>query len=288
MRNMERCRSMKREPTRLPRGVQASRELVTVAKDACPTISISPPPLVHVTSVGWGRRIIGAGTIEKRGCRVFGRELVYAFLGRPAYRFKAGDEKAEQLNFFPFAIVLSPDALPVPYHVYPFDTGAYVSGYYDEAMDPSIYLEDYELEPTAEAALRHVEWGFGSIDGYIDAKLKSGRAATLPDWRSVAKNWISIAGLASTGSNRPDRRASAVEFAYSHSIDLREGHGRLVVFPQQLLEDPRGVNSEFRDHLTALNIAFDTYEWRPNETPDSYANEIVDVVERNLRERSQT
>lgn len=273
---------MATDAKRRPRGVANSRELVELARTAFPTVSIATPDLVHVTTVGWGRRIVGSGLLERRRCNVFEKELVYFFLARPAYRFGNGDEKNDQLNFFPFAIVLSPAALPAPYHIYPFDTGAFMAGFYDEVVDPSIYIEDYELEPDLAAADRHLEWAFGDLPNYFDARIKPALAGSIPQWRAVAQSWIRIAGLSSVGRQKPDRRASALEVAYSRSIDLRQGHGRLLVFPEQLLEDPHGRNTAFLDMVRVLKIDFETYDWRPNETPDSYADVIADVIRRNL------
>jgi hypothetical protein len=273
---------MTTDTRRKPRGVVANRELVELAKAACPTVSIAPPDLVHVTSVGWGRRIVGGGLLERRQCNVFGKELVYFFVARPAYRFGRGDEKSDQLNFFPFAVVLSPSALPAPYHVFPFDTGAYMAGFYDEVVDPSIYLEDYELDPDLTSAVRHIEWAFGSLEEYYDAKVRSGLAGSMPHWRSVAQSWIRIASLAATGRERPDRRASALELAYAQSVDLRQGHARLLIFPEQLLEDPNGANSALLQSIRDLNVDFETYDWRPNETPDSFADVIAQIMRRRL------
>ncbi|WP_137863672.1 MULTISPECIES: hypothetical protein [unclassified Sphingomonas] len=273
---------MTADTRRKPRGVDANRELVELAKTACPTVSISPPDLIHVTTVGWGRRVINGGLLERRQCSVFGKELVYFFVARPAYRFRKGDEKNDQLNFFPFAIALSPSALPAPYHVFPFDTGAYMAGFYNAVVDPSIYLDDYELEPELASALRHIEWAFGGVEEYFDAKVKTGLASSIPHWRSVAQNWIRIASLAATGRDQPDRRASAIELAYAQSIDLRQGHTRLLVFPEQLLEDPNGANSALLKSIRDLNVDFETYDWRPNETPDSFADMIAQIMRRRL------
>lgn len=267
---------------RRPRGIAANRELVELAKVAHSTVSIAPPNLIHITSVGWGRRVVDTGVLERRRCGVFGKELVYFFVNRPAYRFARGDEKNDQLNFFPFAIALSPDALPAPYHIYPFDTGAYMAGFYDEVVDPSIYIDDYELEPQIVSALQHIEWAFGNLDEYFDAKIKVGLAGKIPLWRSVAHSWIRIASLASVGREKPDRRASAVELAYAQSIDLRQGHGLLLVFPEQLLEDPNGKNIAFLESIRSLGIRFATYDWRPNETPDSFAEIIAQTIRRRL------
>ena len=243
--------------------------------------------LVHITSVGWGRRIVSAGKIETRRCSVFGRDLVYAFMARPAYRFRDGDVKSDQINRFPFVFVISPEKLRDPFHVYPFDTGAAADGRYGDAAQPTVYLDDYELEPRIETAMQHIAWAFGTNAGYFDGVLKAGLADTLPYWRSVGRGWIDIAGLAAIGADRPDARAAAVEVAYNGAIDLRQGHVRLAIFPQQLIEDERGVNAEFIAELDRLGFNFKTYDWRPNETPDSFMDEVTRIVRRHLEEASQ-
>lgn len=268
---------------RRPRGITTKRELVDLAKAAVPSVSISTPDLVHITSVGWGRRIIDSGSLQPKQCNVFGKDLVYFFVARPAYRFGNGDQKNDQLNFFPFAIVLSPEALPTPYHVYPFDTGAFMAGFFDPVVDPSIYIEDYELDPDLSAACRHLEWAFEDVTNYFDARIKPSLVGSIPHWRAVGQSWTRIAGLAGVGSGKPDRRASAVEIAYLQSIDLRQGHGRLLVFPEQLLEDPNGRNTDFLNMLRILDIEFETYDWRANETPDSYSATISAVIRRKLK-----
>lgn len=272
---------------RKPRGVPSKRELVELAKTARHNASPEALDLVHVTSVGWGRRIVAAAKIETRHCPVFDRKLVYAFVARPAYRFQDGNSKHHQMNRFPFVFVISPKALPAPYHVYPFDTGACVARIYGGAPDPTIYLEEYELTPTIEAGLHHIAWAFGTKAAYFEGTLIAGLAETFPAWRSVGRGWIDIASLAATGQDRPDARASSLEIAYEQSIDLKQGHVSLAIFPQQLLEDVRGDNTEFLKEITKLGLITKTYDWRPNETPDSFMDEINSIVRRHLEEGGQ-
>ena len=272
---------------RRPRGLPNKRELVELAADA----RVNRPPdaldLVHITSVGWGRRIVAAGKIELRRCNVFGRDLVYTFMARPAYRFHDGDVKSDQISRFPFVFVISPEKLGAPFHVYPFDTGAAAAGRYGDLAQPTVYLDDYELEPSIAAAMQHIAWAFGTNSSYFEGVLKAGLADTLPYWRSVGRGWIDIAGLAATGVDRPDARAIAIEVAYSSAIDLRQGHVRLAIFPQQLMEDERGDNAQFIAELQQLGLAVKTYDWRPNETPDSFMDEVTRIVQRHLEETDQ-
>ncbi|MFN3817363.1 hypothetical protein [Blastomonas sp.] len=158
-----------------------------------------------------------------------------------------------------------------------------MAGFFDPVVDPSIYIEDYELDPDLSAACRHLEWAFEDVTNYFDARIKPSLVGSIPHWRAVGQSWTRIAGLAGVGSGKPDRRASAVEIAYLQSIDLRQGHGRLLVFPEQLLEDPNGRNTDFLNMLRILDIEFETYDWRANETPDSYSATISAVIRRKLK-----
>jgi hypothetical protein len=278
---------MNADNRRRPRGLPTKRELVDLAADARPNQPLEPLDLVHVTSVGWGRRIIGTARIETRPCRVFDRDLIYAFMARPAYRFRDGDVKSSQISRFPFVFVMSSQALGDPFHVYPFDTGAYVADVYGKNVDPTIYLDDYELTPRIAATLQHITWAFGSKTAYFEGTLRADLGDTLPFWRTVGRGWIDIASLAATGRDRPDARASSIEIAYDKSIDLKQGHVRLLIFPQQFIEDDRGRNVEFIAELSKLGLTYKTYDWRPNETPDSFMDEITRIVRRHLDDTGQ-
>jgi hypothetical protein len=221
------------------------------------------------------------GQIEARPCSVFKRDLVYLFLGRPAYRLPNGDAKSDQINRFPCAFVIRPDNLGSPFHVYPFDTGAGVSGCYGDIVDPHVYLEDYELDPELRAAQKHIAWAFGGNRQYYQGDLIPGLAKGLHAWQSVGLGYLTIAGLAATGSNRPDKRASAIEIAYAKHLPLK-GHVRLAIFPQQLIEDDRGKNSEFVADLRKHGLLWETYDWRAYEAPDFFVDELTRIVGNSL------
>jgi len=271
---------------RKPRGLRTERRLVELAKHPGTNELPELMDLVHITSAGRGRRIITAEKIETRRCNVFDRELVYAFVARPAYRFPDGNEKSEQINRFPVVFVISPRNLEEPHHIYPMDTGAAVKGVYGSAVDPEVYLEEYELDPDLNATLLHIAWAFGSKAAYFDGHLKTGLANTLPHWESAVRGWIKIATLPAEGSNRPDDRASAIEIAYRSNIALRD-NVRLIILPQQLLEDPRGSNTQLIAALKSLKLEIKCYDWRPNETPDSFMADITTIVRRHLEDTGQ-
>lgn len=257
------------------------RELAARVKTVAP---LHIDALVHVTPVGYAREIIETGQIEARACEVFKhRELVYFFALRPAYRLKDGSEKTDKINYFPCVFVVSPEGLREPFHVYPFDTGGALAGMFDGKADKTIPLQDYELDPTLEAAGRHIRWAFGSHENYLEGDLRPNVLDGVPQHETVTRGFIDIAGLASSGHNAPDRRASAVEIAYSRHIPLK-GNVRMVVLPKQYVEDGTGENQALIARLKDLGIAWRVYDWQANRAPDDFLHEITDLVTRYYRE----
>lgn len=240
--------------------------------------------LVHVASVGVGREIIESGKLEARRCAVFkDKELVYFFALRPAYRLKDGTEKSDKLNYFPCVFVVAPDNLRDPYHVFPFDTGGALAGVFDRKADREVPLEDYELDPSLEAAGRHIRWAFGDVENYLQGDLRPDVLADVPRHETVTWGFVDIAELASSKRNDADLRASAVEIAYDRHVPL-QGNVRLVIIPKQYMEDPNGPNQDFITRLNELGLEWKTYDWQPNRAPDDFLHEINDQVMRFYRE----
>ena len=216
---------------------------------------------------------------------MFNKELVYFFLLRPAYRVSQSDEKSDQINRFPFVFVLRPTNVGTPHHVYPFDTGGAFSGVFGDKPDPYVRLEDYELLPTLSAAAGHIGWAFGSVDNYFYGSLKLGLVETLQQWESASRSFISIAALASSGHNQPDKRASAIEVAYRHHVPLK-GNAILAVLPKQLLESGTATNVELIKKLNDQDIKWKEYDWHPNSKPDDFFDEISNIVFEHFNLRS--
>lgn len=241
--------------------------------------------LVHVTAVGVAREIIRAGQIETRICKALGANLVYFFAMRPAYKLRDADQKNDILDYFPFVFLVDTDNLGAPYHVYPFDTGGALEGAFDEGASPAVYLEDYALEETLQAVNDHIAWAFGTPADYYSGRLRPDFGKDIPDWDSGPKTFAKIARLASVGSNRPDRRASAIEVAYARHVELREV--KFAILPYQFLEDPHGPNTDMIDKLKAAGVAWETYQWRPNRAPSDFHSEINSLVREHLARSGQ-
>ena len=239
--------------------------------------------LAHVTSVGAAREIIRAEKIEARSCHLFKRELVYFFALRPAYKVKGSEEKRSIIDFFPAVMLVNTeDVGGSPFHVYPFDTGGALAGAFDYGGSENVYLEDYELEVSFQAANDHICWAFETRAAYYDGKLRPRFADQFSHWEVGPLTFAKIAVLASVGSNRPDHRASAIELAFDAHVPLESV--RLIVLPKQFMEDARGDNTEMIERLAAANVEWTTYEWQSNRTPADFQSEINQIVRGRLEE----
>ena len=238
--------------------------------------------LVHVTSVGAVREIIRAGQIETRYCKLFEDGLVYFFALRPAYKLKTSEKKQSIIDFFPSVMLVNSERMGSPFHVYPFDTGGAIGGAFDDGASEHVYLEDYELENSFQAASDHISWAFETRTNYYDGKLKPGFADQFPSWDVGPLTFARIAGLASVGSNRPDRRASAIELAFNAHVQL--DWIRLVILPKQFMEHPSGDNTEMITKLATARVEWKPYEWQSNRTPADFHSEINEIVREHLEE----
>jgi len=164
-----------------------------------------------------------------------------------------------------------------PFHIFPFDTGGAADGVFSELADEFVYLEDYELDSELNGAFRHIAWVFGSPANYFDGHIKPELISETPAFDSTTISYLRIAGLASEGSNRPDRRASAVEVAIRTSIVLAD-HLKHIIAPAQMIEDIGKFDEPLREQLRTLSAEIAVYDWKPNETPDFYMTLVRKMV----------
>jgi hypothetical protein len=234
--------------------------------------------LVHVTSAGHASEILEQEQLVTKKCEVFEKHLVYLFLCQATYRRKDWERKSKDLSIFPVAFILDPNKLGDPYHVYPFDTGAAVNGRYRGARADGVYLEDFALSQDLDSARRFISWAFGSLNSYLDRKLKDEAelSKTYEDWHFVAERFVHIARQAAPGQNEhPDGRAASIEVAYDKHVPL-DAAVRCVIVPDAFLESSRTKNKNpvLTKFLRTSNASIKVYKWRPNDAPNWNMAEI--------------
>lgn len=144
-------------------------------------------------------------------------------------------------------------------------------------------MEDFELDTSHDAASGHIAWAFGTLEDYFDGNLRNDLVASVPAHETVTLSYHAIAGMARSGSNQPDKRASAIEVATSHNVPLKD-NVLLAVIPRQYLDDDGNQNTAFINQLKALRISWRTYEWQPNMVPNELQEEISRIVRRFFQE----
>lgn len=250
-------------------GVNYDRQLISrSAPDGLPAAL----PLVHVTAAWPAKEIVRSGKLITKRCDVFEAELLYFFVLRPAYRSKFGNEESHQLSRFPVVFILRPEAVADPRHVYPFDTGGAAKGAFAKQADPYVPLEDYAVASTHAGAVGHVGWAFGSLESYFEGRLRDGLQDEVPAGESVTRGFIDVARMGVEGSNDHDKRASTIELAASHNIDL-PGNVELVILPKQFLEG----NATLLDEIKAFGANVELYDWQPNRSPDEFQKDILRI-----------
>lgn len=232
-------------------------------------------PLAHVTEVWKAKEAILQQQLLTRKCDVFRRQLLYFFVLRPAYLRRVGEEKSHQITRFPVTFVLRAGAVPDPYHVYPFDTGGGATGAFRSVADALIALEDYELDPTHSAAASFIHWAFGSCEAYYEGRLRPDLRDDLAIHECVASGYIDIAQMGSVGSLKHDKRASTVEIAASHPVQLA-GNVQLLIVPKQYLEGYDALWTEI-EKLIAAGTEIETYDWQPNRAPNEFQKDLMRI-----------
>ncbi len=234
-----------------------------------------PPalPLVHVTAAWPAKEIVRNGKFIAKWCDVFETELLYFFVLRPAYRSRFGQEESHQLSRFPVVFIVRPAAVPDPRHVYPFDTGGAAKGAFGKQADPYVPLEDYAVASTHSGAVGHIGWAFGTLESYFEGTLRDSLQNEIPKGESVTSGFLDVARMGVEGSNDHDKRASTVEVASSHNVDLQDNI-RLAILPKQYLEG----NETLFDELAGFGAEIELYDWQPNRAPDEFQKEIMRIT----------
>jgi hypothetical protein len=231
-------------------------------------VAALPPPaqllgLTHVTTGYILRDILDAGTISSNEpCKLLKEPVVYAFYGRASFR-NADDAIPTDLSFlFPVVFVLDPAEVPAPKYHFGFDTGAFMSGYIDDYLDPRMPLFDFYLEPDISMAARLVEFFFGDASNFLENSPKMDASVPADNYELVSYQKMLIAG--GRGSNKLDDRVSTPELIFDKPISLKRAV-KAIILPDPLSDAP-----EIGGRISKLGIRNEGYEWSGVSRPSEY------------------
>ncbi|MEQ1538925.1 MAG: hypothetical protein ABL928_08370 [Sphingorhabdus sp.] len=230
-------------------------------------------PLVHATSVWCANEIVNQGKLVTNFCREFSKPLIYFFVLRPAYLRKGGDTPNHRVSAFPAAFIFSSQSVETPYHVYPFDTGAAVSGSFFDQANPDIPLDDYALDSNHAGVSNFISWAFGNLTDYYDGRLRSALVDEIKVHDFVGGSYLDIARMGVEGSNTHDKRASSLELTTDHNVDL-PNYLKFVILPKQFVEE----NDVFLARLQSFGAEIEFYDWQPNRAPNEFQKDLMEIA----------
>ena len=224
-------------------------------------------PLFHVCDAVGFRHIIQDVQLKTFTCKVFEKDLLYFFYGRPSYRIKANGLPTTSPAYLPVCFILDFTKTGLPFHVYPFDSGAEHANLFDDFLYEKWSNADFALTPGWDAPGRVVSCYYETNRNYFLEK---------PVWREImpidleSQSYKNL--VENRGDTRYDNRRSSIEVAYESHVPLTPENFLAIVLPLNLMDDKRVT-----DFIAAYKAQPLTYI-TSHENPGGYHSAIRTAV----------
>jgi len=138
--------------------------------------------------------------------------------------------------------ILKPDVIPAAKRVFPFDTGAFASGRFDDFRHSNQCLEDYIIDPAPspgfsvpipEAPARLVSAFYGNNSGYYQGKPKDSLGIPALDFE--VESFFDLIG--NNGQTKYDDRRCAIEIQVDTPLPVDKSNVLGLVVPNILVQD---------------------------------------------------
>jgi hypothetical protein len=203
-------------------------------------ISGSVLPFVHTTKAYDFDDMLHAGCLTPSKCDIFGEDLVYLFYGRPAYRVKQSQNQSLEFEW-PIVLIFKPDCVSSIKRVFPFDSGAFGKGLYQEYFSSKSQIEDFQVEPNIEGVQKIVSKFYQKNKDYI-----IGSTSRQFEAQGVYELMRLLGVLMSDGSTRVrDDRSTSIEVQISYNLHFKDNILGVII-PEVYLDDDE-VLSSFRE-----------------------------------------
>lgn len=189
--------------------------------------SMSMLPLIHKadTVARPGRTdpiaqdYFAGGAIPPVPCDVFGENLIYTYVGRPAFR---------ELRC-PICFILYP-AAELLQNLFIFDTGAYYTNRYRKIVDNAIDVNHFRIPADADCIRRFITLHFGNNESYFFGRPEKLRKVSVQ--RSVEEfEYLVLENLIRFNGLRFDTRCRTLENILRTPISL-EKYLQAVIMPE--------------------------------------------------------
>jgi hypothetical protein len=195
-------------------------------------------PLVHINRAYTFVEMLGRDRLEPKQCDIFEERLIYFFYGRPAYRAKDGNNARFQFEW-PIVFVFDPYKVAKIKRIFPFDTGAFSLGLYEQFFARESELSDFELDPAINSAGKAVGAFYRDHDEYYTGY--SRKNVELPDFQFEAQGVQQLSQLPGVQDARSmhrirDERSSAIEIQVNRPVRFTDAL-LAVVLPEPYLDN---------------------------------------------------
>jgi len=194
-------------------------------------------PLVH--TMDWKQfveTIEGSSVLKAPKCDVFDPDyLIYLFYGRPCYKMHMGQNATSNPSMDTVCILFDPESLPNPKRIYPFDSGAFHEGFFDDYLHPTDIKEQFEIKPELKSAKKIVGRCFGDNLSYFKEKLKKNLNPSLTQLEAITYFQL----VNAKNQTQFDSRKSAIEFQIEGDINLLSTNVLAVIANEDVFDEPK-------------------------------------------------
>ncbi len=221
-------------------------------------VAVTSLPLVHTTRSYNIGEIKDTQEISVTPCPMFeGEDLVYLFVGRPAYKRPPSSSEASYWEL-PCCFIFNFDSAFDVKRIFPFDSGAFRKGLYPDYIS---FMDWEKFEASVpDAPERIIGAFFGSSRRYFDLRPKDEEAFEsefqLGPIDAEVKALRRLAADGTPGSF--DDRRFTIEIQCSESISLKRNPPIAVILPSIYLRDEK-VRNRIVKEWRAEPITYEIY-----------------------------
>lgn len=218
-------------------------------------------PLMHSCDGFDCEKIIQDIKLKPTMCNIFKEELLYFFYGKPSYPIgeKERYNRTDALCC-PVCFIVDIEKVDI-YKVFPFDTGAFKNGMYNQFIHRHMHINEFEIDNNSRSIRAYISVVFGNNENYLKGNSIQ---------KEVDNTYVNslLRMLSAKGAFEIDERSNTIEVICKSAIDIsKEVTG--IILPENL-KRKKGVSDFIEDY----NIKCKTYEVRNMTAPTRY-NEVV-------------
>jgi hypothetical protein len=215
---------------------------------------LKPMPLFHTCDAYFLKSILGQRQISTTKCPVFKQEeLLYLFYGRPAYKSSMKDN-TDLNSLLPVTFILNYDKIGPLQRIFPFDTGAFKKGLYNDFFHPRMAIEEFIMKPELDSLVTSVDYFFGQNVSYFDNRPKKEIKYDVLDFTIESYHKLIMNG----GRAVSDDRKASFEVQLSHNIPLNNETLLAIIIPSNF-EGSEEIENVVVNELKAEILTYKSY-----------------------------